>query len=407
MPSEIRLVTDEERPKAQFILSYAFNDERADDMHERMRHIWAMGDQHALYDDGEMAALLQVMDLRMFIHGASIPFGGISGVACLPEHRRKGYVGQLLRRSLEIMLEAGYPLSSLHTPHPALYRRYGWMFASTAVLQSFDPKQIQPIYPPPAQGRAHRIAEEDWPTIAELYERFARPRNGYFDRDESWWRQGIFRRPYDEKRQPNDIAVWSDGNGKASGYLVYRPVRIEHDIEPSSRVHVEELIALDRDAQTGLLRYLLAHDLCREVTIWQPEDSALPLTVDEPWRIKRQPYHGFMLRIVDVEKAVAARPPAKDAPEGAFTIALADASAPWNQGVWRIECSGGKLSAGKARGAADVSTDAAVFAALYNGFLRTSEAVRSGLAEAGDATAVEMADRILAADYRPYPSDEF
>lgn len=407
MPTEIRIVTEEERPRAQFILSYAFNEERTDDMHERMRHLWALGEQIALYEDGEMAAVLQVLNLRMFIHGASIPFGGISGVACLPEHRRKGHVGRLLRRSLEMMREAGQPLSALHTPHPALYRRYGWMFASTAVLHSFDPKQVQPVYAPPAGGRAHRIGEEEWPAIAELYERFARPRNGYFERDEAWWRQGIFRRPYDERRQFNDVAIWSDGNGKTTGYVVYRQPRIDHPIEPKSSLLVKELVALGRDAHTGLLRYLLGHDLCREVSIWEPEDSPLPLTVDEPWRIERKPYYGFMLRLVDVEKALAARPPSAGAPEGAFTIGLADASAPWNQGAWRIECSGGRLSATRAGGAADISTDAAVFAAMYNGFLRTSDAVRSGLAEAGNANAIELADRVLATDYRPYPSDEF
>lgn len=407
MPTEIRPVPEEERPRSQFILSYAFTGERADDMHERMRHVWTFGDQYGLYDDGEMAACLHIFNLRMFIQGASIPLGGISGVACLPEHRRKGYVGRLLRRSLELQHEAGQPLSALHTPHPALYRRYGWMFASTAVLHSFNPKHIQPVYAPPPQGRAHRVGEEDWPALARLYEPFARPRNGYFDRDENWWRQSVFRRPYEDKRDFNDVALWSDGNGNASGYLVYRARQSDHHIEPSSRLHVEELIAQDADARTGLLRYLLAHDLCREISMWEPEDSALPLTVDEPWRIERRPYHGFMLRVVDVGKAVEQRPAATDAPDGAFTISLADASAPWNQGVWRIECAGGKLSAARTDGAADLATDAAVFAALYNGFLRASDAVRSGLVQAGNPAALDVADSILATDYRPYPSDAF
>ena len=61
-------------------------------------------------------------------------------------------------------------------------------------------------------------------------------------------------------------------------------------------------------------------------------------------------WHGFMLRIVDVEQAIAARPPATDAPEGAFTVHIADPAAPWNQGVGRIEHSGGRLSAARAEG---------------------------------------------------------
>lgn len=65
-------------------------------------------------------------------------------------------------------------------------------------------------------------------------------------------------------------------------------------------------------------------------------------------RLKGEFWDGFMLRVVDVEKAVAARPPSAkggDAPQDAFTVHIADAAAPWNQGAWRIGCSGGRLSA--------------------------------------------------------------
>ena len=118
-------------------------------------------------------------------------------------------------------------------------------------------------------------------------------------------------------------------------------------------------------------------------------------------------WHGFMLRIVDVEQAIAARPAAIGAPDGAFTVHLADAAAPWNQGAWRIECSGGRLSAARGEGAAGLSTDAAAFAAMYNGHLRPTEAVRAGLARESEPDAAATADRILAVDSPPHPSDFF
>ena len=115
-----------------------------------------------------------------------------------------------------------------------------------------------------------------------------------------------------------------------------------------------------------------------------------------------------MLRIVDVEKAIAARPSAQGAPDGAYSVALTDAAAPWNQGTWRIESSGGKLSARKADGsAADLSMEAATFAAVYDGFMKATDAVRSGLAEAADRNAALLADRIFASEYPPKGSDFF
>ena len=407
MSVEIRPVNRDELDRFHFLVSYAFSSDRAPEARERMKHVEAMGEDYALFEDGEMLACLRLFSMRMLIHGASIPLSGVSHVACLPEHRRRGYVGRLLRHALGVMREHGQPLSSLWTPHPSLYRRYGWMVASEAYFYRFNPKEIAPADASPPAGSPRRLSEEQWPTMAGVYNQFAAPRNGYLDRDEHWWKQTVFRRIYDEKRNLNDVAVWEDG-GEARGYVVYRSER-EHrpDGFDVTKLMAEELIAPGGDAYKGLLRYLLSHDLADEVVLWARADEPLPLAVDEPGRIKMEHWHGFMLRIVDIERAIAARPPAAAAPEGAFTIHIADAAAPWNQGAWRIECAGGRLSAARADGAAGLSTDAAAFAAMYNGFLRPSDAVRSGLAQAGDPEAVATADRILAVDSPPHPADFF
>ena len=413
MAIAIRPVTEDDAERAHFILAYSFTADRSDEGRARMQHVESMGPLYALYDDGEMAACLRILPLRMFIHGASIPLGGVAGVACLPEHRRKGYVGQLLRHALTRMREQDQPLSALYTPHPSLYRRYGWMIASSQLSHSIKPKEIALATPARPTGHAYRVTEEEWPTIADLYRRFASQRNGYLDRDERWWKEALFRRLYDEKRRLNDVAVWSNGEGQPRGYLSYHSTSVRPpDGPPADKLTVEEFVALDSDAYTGLLRYLLAHDLADQITWWSPIDDPLTVAIDEPGRVKREHHYGFMLRIVDMEKAVAARPPAIDAPEGAFTVHVADPSAPWNRGVWRIECSGparrgGRLTATRADGTADLSTDAGTYAAMYNGYLRPSEAARSGLAEVDDPRATALADRILAADYPPHSPEFF
>ena len=414
MTIEIRPVTEDDFDRVHFLLAYSFTADRSHEGRERMKHVEAIGSTIALYEDGQMAACLRILPLRMFIHSASIPLGGMSSVACLPEHRRKGYVGQLLRHALTVMREQGQPLSSLYTPHVSLYRRYGWMIASSALHYSFNAKDIALANPAQPEGYAYRVTtEEEWPTVAEVYRRFAAPRNGYLDRDEHWWKEAFFRRLYDEKRRLNDVAVWANGEGQPRGYLAYHSARERRsDGPPIDRVALQEFVALDGAAYRGLLRYLLTHDLAEEITWFGPVDEPFTVAIDEPGRVKREHHYGFMLRIVDLEKAVAARPPAAEAPEGAFTVHIADPSAPWNQGLWRIECSGpagrgGRLAATRADGTADLSTDAAAFAAMYNGYLRPSEAARSGLAEVSDPKAAALADRILAADYPPFSSDWF
>ncbi len=408
MAIDIRPVAEEDLGRAHFIMAYSFTSDRSHEARERLKHVEAMGPTIALYEDGQMAACLRILPLRMLIHGASIPLAGVSSVACLPEHRRKGYAGQLLQHALALMREQGQPLSSLWTPHPTLYRRYGWMIASSALRYSFDPKDIAPANPAPPEGSAYRVTEEDWPTVAGVYRRFAAPRNGYLDRDEQWWKEAFFRRLYDEKRRPNDVAVWADGKGQPRGYLAYFSAR-EHRLAgpPSDSLALQEFVALDSAAYLGLLRYLLAHDLAEEIAWFGPIDEPFIAAIDEPGRVKRAHHYGFMLRIVDLEKAIAARPPSAETLEGSFTVHIADPSAPWNRDLWRIGCSDGRLAASKADGTPDLSTDAAAFAAMYNGFLRPSEAARSGLAEVSDPKAAALADRILAADYPPYSSEFF
>jgi predicted acetyltransferase len=411
MSVEIRPPRDDEAERFHFVVAYAFSGDRSEEARRSFQHVVQMTRAFALYDDGEMAACLRVYPFSMRVNGASVPLGGVSSVACLPEHRRKGYVGRLLRHALADMRDRGEVLSALYTPHPSLYRRFGWMVAATSVTYTFDPKQVSPHKSARPAGGAYRVSNEDWPTVADIYQRFTAPRNGYLERSELWWKEGIFHHMYDTKRRKRDVAVWADESGRPQGYVAYTAIS-DHRPGPEipDKLLLHELVALQPDAHLGLLRYLLTHDLAGEIT-WHDGfiDDPIALALDDSYRVKREQQDGFMLRVVDVEKAVAARAPAFSAPDGAFTVHITDASCPWNQGAWRIQSGGGRLTATRHEGPADLNCDASTFAALYNGFLKPSEAARAGLAEAADPTgdSLSLADRILATNYPPVSSDFF
>src|SRR3972149_11748378 len=102
MPIEIRPARDDELDQVPFLLAYSFSGDRSDEGRAHLRHVEGMGPVFALFEDGEMAACLRIFSLGMLVNGASSPLGGISSVASLPEHRRRGLVGQLLRHALEV-----------------------------------------------------------------------------------------------------------------------------------------------------------------------------------------------------------------------------------------------------------------------------------------------------------------
>ena len=406
MATEIRAARPDELDRMHFVVAYSFTTDRTAEGREGMRHIEEMAAPFVLLEDGEIVACLRVFDFRMLVNGVPVPMGGVSSVACLPEYRRKGYVGMLLRHTLEEMRKAGQPLSGLYTPHPALYRKYGWMVAASNLRYSFNPKQVTPYSSAPVRGRAARVTEEDQPLVEQVFRRYSERRTGPLVRSERWWKDAFFRRIYDDKRGLSDVAVWREGDGEATGYVCY-----ETDRGPPpfrlSKVWLREFVALTGDAYQGLLRYMLSHDLTEEIFWFGPHDDPLAYAVDDSYQLKREYMDNMMLRVVDMESAVTARPPALGAPEGALSLGISDAAAPWNQGTWRIESSGGTLGARKADGAADLLMEAATFAAVYDGFMKASDAVRSGLAEAQNGSAALLADRIFAPEYLPRGTDFF
>ena len=105
MTTEIRPIGDDELDRAHFLIAYSFSGDRTEEGRQNLRHVEGMGGAPlGLYEDGQMVACLRVLPLAMLVNGASIPLGGVSAVASLPEHRRKGYVGQLLNANMTMFL---------------------------------------------------------------------------------------------------------------------------------------------------------------------------------------------------------------------------------------------------------------------------------------------------------------
>src|SRR3990172_5202360 len=143
MTVEYRTIRPEEFERFSFITAYSFNGDRAPEAAQRLAEVFPTDWCLAAFDHGEMVANLRIIPFVTRVNGGSLPMGGIAAVGCLPEHRRRGYVGGLLRKALEMMRERGQVLSGLYTPHFSLYRRYGWEISAMGVLHHLPPKQLR------------------------------------------------------------------------------------------------------------------------------------------------------------------------------------------------------------------------------------------------------------------------
>jgi len=404
MSLEIREPRDHELDEVAYTVAYSFEGNLSPEVLEGTRHLYSMLEPLAVFQDGQVVATLGLLPLAMAVNGGSQPFAGVATVACLPEHRRKGYVGRLLTRALEMMREQGQVLSGLHTPHFALYRPYGWVLAGRGLRYSFRPRDLALVVPGRPPGEAIRVSHKEWDRLDAVYNAFIARRNGYLHRSEHWWRAAVLRSFYERRRDHLDAAVWVAKDNEWRGYVIYD---ISRQPDAGPRLRVRDFVALDGDAYVGLLQYLLRHDIVAQLQWWAPVDDPFLGLVDDPSRVQVAYEQGMFLRVVDVAGAFAARPSVPEASGQRLTLELTDEAAPWNAGCWRLETADGCTLAEKCDETPDLSLDVSVLAALFNGFLRPSQAALGGLVKARNEAALAAADRIFAVLCPPFSADYF
>ena len=407
---DFRLLTLDDYEQAAELEPRAFYNAPEEDGAERMREMfppeWTVG----AFVDGKLVADVRAIPQVRRFHGATMRFGAVGPVACAAPYRRRGLVGRLLTMALELMRERGQVLSGLHTPHDALYQRYGWERAESKVGYSFAPKDITLRFRS-AGGHIEPAGGPDaWERLAEMYDARMRDANGPFMRVERWWRHAILQTWNQGKRVPTDGVVWVDADGKDQGYVVY----LNRGLAPDGgwvpqEVWMRDFVALTGDAYIGLWEHMLTHDLAARISgEFHPDDRFRQLCED-PHKVHvagGEASMGAMLRVVDVEQAFARRPFAGTRP-ASFTAQIEDRNLPWNTATWRIEGAEGKMLAERTDAAPDVELSINILASLFSGYLRPRVAVGSGFARLHRPEALPEMEQAFAVLSAPYCQDYY
>ena len=401
-----RVRNDDEYRAYALAAQYAFNDDRSEEATQRRLgwydRDWCLG----AFDGPQLIAGLIAIPFDMRINGGQTPLGGIASVASVPERRRTGAIGGLLRHALAEMRDAGQPLSGLYTPHYSLYRRFGWEQASRIMSYGFPPKTAKPRLPQPA-GSYRRVTVDDWRELAPLYDEHWRERNGALVRPERWWQTQVMRT---WRGEPHDAVIWSNAAGEPRGYAIYRSAQQRTGGPmPETVLRVHDWVALDAEAYAAILYYLLSHDLSSRIIVPASQDEPFAAAFEEPTHFVEplSAWFGMMLRVVDLQRAVEMRPALPQASGKGVTIAIADDSAPWNEGTWRIEAGEGRMSAERTNTAPEIEMHARAFAPIFNGYMKPAEAVRVGQARANSAEAIAAATDMFSTSYAPFTPDDF
>jgi predicted acetyltransferase len=353
------------------------------------------------FDGGRPVGSAASFPLRVSIPGGELPAGGVTWVAVLPSHRRRGLLREFMQRQLDDLRARGEPLALLTASEAPIYGRFGYGLAIPS--HSIDATCAGFAFrdDPGPRGSMRIVSpEEAQELFPPLYERIRTQIPGTFARSDAWWREF---RLADHGRPgwgPRFRAVL-ELDGRVAGYVVYRTKSGWEDGLPDGRVSVVELLGDDADAERELWRFLFSIDLVVAVeSPFHDPGSPLFLQVVDPRRLRLRVADGVWLRLVDVDAALRARSYADGEP---VVIEVRDDSLAHNNGRWRL----GDGGAQQVDDEAELALDVRDVASVYFGGIPFEAVARAGRIDAHTEGAVERAAALLRTLRPPFCPEDF
>ncbi|RLK59587.1 GNAT family N-acetyltransferase [Actinokineospora cianjurensis] len=342
------------------------------------------------HDDSGLAGYLRVWGYRQFFGGRAVPMGGVASVSVAPHARGSGVAGKLLTDALALMREQGQGISALYPYVIPPYRRHGWEHVGTmqtALVTLSDlagtPRSSVPVRP---------ATDADLDAIHACYLRTASTIDGMLDRATPAFTLS--------RVLELDVVTVAPGPDGLRGYLTAaRP--------DGKRLRVYDLIADDVDTAHALLRQLGSWSGgITDANVRLVDYTLLDLTV--PGGLQRGlEMHDFMLRVVDLPVAVAARgwPAVAESKPFSVDIEINDPHAPWQAGRWRLIHEDGAVTA-EPGGSGEVRLEARALGPWYAGSATATSLRKAGLLVGPREAAIAL-DRLTGAPHPVHLAESF
>lgn len=210
-----------------------------DDPYFEVNQRWGLWLQHGA--ERKLVSILTAIPLTIWIGARAVACYGISGVATLPEYRRRGLASELLRAVVDALRAEGAPLAILQAFDHKFYRKHGWETVSYLPQARLAPTQL-PRYRAPAPRRAY---PSDYESVMRLYDTHGVRGTGSLVRDERRWEFVFW-------NLPNLWVV--DGQEGIESYLFY------DFLDSGWTLRVRELLWCTETARRALISWLAANE---------------------------------------------------------------------------------------------------------------------------------------------------
>lgn len=344
--------------------------------------------------------------------GRLVPAHLITWVTVRPTHRRRGLLRTMMTENLARAADAGYPFAALTVTEGSIYRRFGFGAATWYNSVEVDTRPGFTLAVEPDR-RVEMVDPHVLRDLGpELYERFQAISPGATGRQRVYVdvAAGDLNLTTDEEDLATRAALHYDEQGKPDGYVSYRFAG--WDVTPPT-LEVLDFVAVSDAAYASLWAFVGAVDLVERVRFgYSAQESPLPWLLTDPRRVRiTGQSDGMWLRILDVTKALEARPYSVP---GELTLAIHD-DMDYAEGVFRLTSDGqngtveriAESSDSQAGREADLRLAVPELGSLYLGGADPVVLARAGrIVKRSDAAAIR-ARALLALERAPYAPNDF
>jgi predicted acetyltransferase len=272
------------------------------------------------FDGERLVAHAKVRSYQQFWGGRPMPMGGVAAVVVAPDARGRGVGTYLMTALAQRSLELGDLVSALYPATIPIYRALGWEIAGAQHRISLSARSLRNLGGKDVPLRSANESDVK-PFRQSLHDRYGAQRaNGPKLPSESEAREQLT----DEAM----ISYVTDG-----GHVIY---------EWSNEDLVVSYISGDTPQIARALWSVVGSgsSIVKTVVAYVAPDDPIHLLLPE--EVAHETYlKRWMLRVVDVPKAVSARG-FSPAVSGSAPVALQDPLLPANSGSWQLEVSAGR-----------------------------------------------------------------
>jgi predicted acetyltransferase len=240
--------------------------------------------------------------------GAIVPASGVSWIAVLPSHRRRGVLAGMMTALYDDSVDHGEALSVLTASEGGIYDRFGYGVATWRMSFHVERAHGAFLAPIADDGQIRYVERaEALECFPAVYSAACRLRPGMVSRPDAWWDESLYH--FVPPTKAGFFVVHETADGTVDGFVVYE---IEGDFSNGinqSRLRVFDIVALTAATRALLWQFVLSVDLVQEI-------SAAQIAVDDPLRflladVRRLRVDAvndqLWVQIVDIERALEAR----------------------------------------------------------------------------------------------------